>query len=176
MANKYPLVLSGASIQEIQTGDALATTSITAGTSSTAGTLEGNWTLTAGSKLQSTYADLAEKYESDWTYDEGTVVVFGGEKEITLTESVADTRVAGVISQYPAYVMNSASTGQTVALRGRVPVKVIGQVKKGDLLVTSSLKGHAEVISVNASPNAVFAKSLEDKHTVEPGIINAVIL
>ena len=109
------------------------------------------------------YADLAEKYIADADYAPGTVVVFGGEQEVTITDIPGDTRVAGAISTQPAYIMNSGSTGLEVALRGKVPVKVKGAVSKGDLLVTSPEAGYAcSIIHYpNSSPNAVFAKSLE---------------
>ena len=84
------------------------------------------------------YADLAEIYESDAEYEVGTVVIFGGEKEITVSSMGSDARVAGVISENPAYLMNSKATGQPVALQGKVPCKVVGQISKGDMLVTHS--------------------------------------
>jgi hypothetical protein len=152
----------------------VTTTSITAGSSTTAGSITGNWSITGS--FQATYADLAEKYISDVNYEEGTVVVFGGTDEITVSNTYADTRVAGAISTNPAYVMNGDSTGQAVALRGKVPVKIIGTVKKGDLLVTSQVAGFAQVADSQSSPNAVFAKSLEHKATQGPGIVIAVIL
>jgi|694.fasta_scaffold126810_2 hypothetical protein len=112
------------------------------------------------------YADLAERYETDNEYDVGTVVVIGGEKEITVTHTHADTAVAGVISHHPGYMMNSdAGTDKThpyVALRGRVPCKVIGPVKKGALLVTSSYPGFAEVMLSSDNHNALVGKALED--------------
>ena len=123
------------------------------------------------------YADLAENYLSDHTYEAGTVVVFGGAQEITTTVMFADTTVAGVISTDPAYLMNSALDGQPVALRGRVPVKVQGFTRKGDLLVTGNIPGTA--ISVGRDikyGQAVFAKALENKTTAEVGIIEAVII
>lgn len=123
------------------------------------------------------YADLAEKYEADADYEPGTVVVFGGIKEITVTTNFADTRVAGVISTDPAYLMNSQSTGLPVALRGKVPVKVVGPVSKGDLLVTSAVAGHAESLNFNKPvPYTVVAKSLEDSGATEPRTIIAVVL
>ena len=152
----------------------VTTTSISAGNSTTRGDFTGDWHI-AG-QLRSTFADLAEKYEADTEYSEGTVVVFGGEKEITITENYADTRVAGAISIYPAYIMNQESSGQCVALRGRVPVKVVGIIKKGDLLVTSNIPGFAQAATAEFSSNAVFAKSLENKDSEEPGTIIAVIL
>jgi hypothetical protein len=123
------------------------------------------------------YADLAENYTADADYAPGTVVVFGGEKEITTTDQVADERVAGVVSTKPAYLMNSGEPGLPVALRGKVPVQVIGPVNKGDSLITSSTPGVA--ISVGRSreyAQAVFAKSLETDNCPDEKIILAVIL
>jgi hypothetical protein len=130
-----------------------------------------------GTATRARYADLAERYESDADYEPGTVVVFGGEKEITTTNSYADTRVAGAVSTAPAYLMNDVSNNPPIALRGKIPVKVIGPVSKGDPLVTSSTPGYAEVADLSVvSALAVFAKSLEDKGNSEPGIVVAVIL
>jgi hypothetical protein len=123
------------------------------------------------------YADLAENYTTDADYAPGTVVVFGGEQEITTSNQVADERVAGVISTNPAYLMNSGNLGLPVALRGKVPVQVVGPVSKGDSLVTSSTPGVA--ISVGRSreyAQAVFAKSLETDNCPGEKIIQAVIL
>jgi hypothetical protein len=105
------------------------------------------------------------------------VVVFGGDKEITTTNAFADTRVAGVISHNPAYLMNAASEGLPVALRGRVPVRIIGAVSKGDLLVTSTQEGYAQSVGQSSSyPNAVFAKSLTTDGRNGNKVIEAVIL
>ena len=94
----------------------------------------------------SLYADLAERYEADAIYEFGTVVILGGEKEVTVTTKFADTRVAGIVSKNPAYMMNSeAGTNEThpyIALKGRVPCKVTGKIDKGDLIVTSSNPGY----------------------------------
>jgi hypothetical protein len=124
------------------------------------------------------YADLAEKYLADADYDTGTVVIFGGEQEITTTSIMADVSVAGVISQEPAYLMNSESTGLAVALRGKVPVKVLGSVKKGDLLITASTPGHAQAVNSLTTYNsiAVFAKSLETNTDPGAKMVMAVII
>jgi hypothetical protein len=123
------------------------------------------------------YADLAENYVADAEYAPGTVVVFGGAAEITISRDAADERVAGVISTNPAHLMNAGQPGLPVALRGRVPVMVIGPVFKGDSLVTSSTSGHAQSVGRDRSyAQAVFAKAVETN--VSPGekIITAVIL
>jgi len=100
--------------------------------------------LFSGTATSARYADLAEKYETDEILEAGTVVCFGGDKEVTACAHEAHHAVAGVISTDPAYMMNSDAEGQYVALAGRVPCKVVGPVAKGDLLVTSEVKGHAK--------------------------------
>jgi hypothetical protein len=135
------------------------------------------WNNFYGVATQARYADLAEKYVPDTEYIVGTVVVFGGEQEITVTETFADTRVAGVISENPAHLMNAGIEGLPVALRGRVPVQVLGPVAKGDLLVTSTQAGFAQSIGQsNDYTNAVFAKSLVTDGRNGSKVIEAVII
>ena len=134
-----------------------------------------------GTATQARYADLAERYEADAEYEPGTVVVFGGEKEITVTTELADYRVAGVVSTNPAYEMNVSPETEEflpVALRGKVPVKVVGKVNKGDILVTSGVAGHAvSVDDAGKTPAAaIVAKAIEEKVTDEPGLVMAVIV
>jgi len=134
------------------------------------------WNNIYGTAIHAQYADLAEIYVADADYEPGTVVIFGGDAEITTTNLHCDTRVAGAISTNPAYLMNDAVTGLPVALRGRVPVKLIGPVTKGDSLVTSNTPGYAASVGTVLLGQAVFAKSLTTN--LEPGekIIEAVIL
>jgi hypothetical protein len=135
------------------------------------------WNTFYGVSVQAQYADLAENYTADADYQPATVVVFGGEQEITTTNVYADTRVAGVISSNPAYLMNAAGPGLPVALRGRVPVQVLGPVSKGDLLVTSAQLGFAQSVGqVNTFGAAVFAKSLTTDGRNGSKIIEAVII
>ena len=130
-----------------------------------------------GRSTQASYADLAENYQADADYQPGTVVVFGGENEITVTDKHADHRIAGVVSTNPAYLMNAATPGTPIALRGRVPVKVAGPVYKGDLLVTSTIPGYATSVGGDSSYGIkVFAKSLEENVDSGNKIIEAVIL
>ena len=127
---------------------------------------------------QAIYADLAEMYVSDSQYEPGTVLVFGGSKEVTTTETFADVAVAGVVSTAPAYLMNKdQQDAVAVALRGKVPVKVIGAVEKGDLLVTSAIAGYARSVRKDASyPIATFAKALESDASDGMKVITAVII
>ena len=100
-----------------------------------------------GTATYAKYADLAERYAADAPYAEGTVVVFGGEAEVTASSSFAQRSLAGVVSLRPAVAMNAeAGNNEThpfIALQGRVPVKVTGDVKKGDILVASDVSGTA---------------------------------
>ena len=123
------------------------------------------------------YADLAERYEADADYEPGTVVIIGGEKEITTTDQVNSTKVAGVISTDPAYLMNAEATGLPVALRGRVPCKVIGVIQKGDVLVTSSTPGYAMPAAHphNVSASELVGKALQSKTDSAEGVIEVLI-
>jgi hypothetical protein len=115
------------------------------------------------SAISSAFADLAERYESDHNYQPGTVVIFGGDREITVSTQLCDPRVAGVISTDPGYLMNVESTGLAVALTGKVPCFVVGPVQKGSLLVQSSVKGIAQaLIPSDWVPGCVIGKSLVD--------------
>jgi hypothetical protein len=119
-----------------------------------------------GTATSAKYADLAERYQSDVPYEPGTVVVLGGDSEITISTTAIDETVAGVISTNPAFRMNEDAGDDIaypfVALRGRVPCKVTGSVRKGDRLVTSDIPGHAMAAPREAPAWAVFAKAMED--------------
>ena len=124
------------------------------------------------------YADLAEIYESDSNYEPGTVVVFGGEKEVTQSTVFTDYKVAGVVSSNPAYLMNKDAEGVAVALRGKVPCKIDGPVKKGDIIVTGTQPGTATGLAEDsAMPSAVcvIGKSIEDDSGTGVRLINIVV-
>ena len=126
-----------------------------------------------GTATSAQYADLAEKYESDMLLEAGTVVCFGGEKEITACSHDSDHRVAGVISTDPAFMMNSDGEGQYVALTGRVPCKVVGPVAKGDLLVSSDVLGHARADN-DAKPGRIIGKAVGSIDSGE-GVIEVLV-
>ena len=130
----------------------------------------------SGVATSAQYADMAEIYSSDVEYEPGTVVKIGGEKEITQTLEHADIEVFGVISSNPAYLMNSEANGQPVALAGRVPVKVVGKIAKGERLVASDVPGVAwGVADEDVDIKAIIGRSLEDKEDGDEGMIEAVI-
>jgi len=135
------------------------------------------WNSIYGTAIHAQYADLAEMYTSDADYPPGTVLIFGGDAEVTVTDIAGDTRVAGAVSTKPAYLMNSETSGVALALRGRVPVRVVGKVTKGDLLITSTHPGCAQSDGRNSTSGAaVFAKAIESSDDHGEKIIEAVIL
>ena len=152
---------------------------LTTGAVGTPGSITGNWTLTAGSKLESTYADLAEYYNGEEDYESGTVVCFGGSKEIHVSDVKCSNRVAGVVSTNPAYIMNQSQTGipVAVALQGRVPCKVTGKCEKGDLMVHDGQGGATAWYHVATimQPGVVIGKAIADKDNSELSIIEIAV-
>lgn len=128
------------------------------------------------------YADLAENYLADADYLPGTVLVFGGDTEVTAATTPTSTRIAGVVTTQPAHVMNSHLDGPHVAciaLRGRVPVKVMGVVRKGDVLVSAG-EGHigyavAALYPRDVPAAAMVGKAIGDKLDAGPGVVEALI-
>ena len=125
------------------------------------------------------YADVAERFASDEVMEPGTVVELGGVKEITRSTLELSDQVFGVISTNPAFTMNGGAgeddTHPAVAMTGRVPVKVIGYVKKGDRLVSAG-NGIARAAQPGeATAFNVIGRSLVDKPTPESGTIEAIV-
>ena len=108
------------------------------------------------------YADLAEHYTTDAEYEPGTVVMFGGDKEVTICGEEMSRRIAGVVSTNPAYIMNAGilETSVAVALQGRVPTKVKGPVRKGDMMVSAG-DGYARAEDAPVL-GSVIGKALEN--------------
>ena len=130
-------------------------------------------TLFNGDALRARYADLAEKYLSDRDYSVGTVVAIGGEKEVTASKT--GDRAIGVVSEHPAFLMNKdLDGGLSIALKGRVPVKVVGPIKKGERLIAGD-DGCAMSATVYQHSD-VFAVSLEDNPEDGIKLVEAVIL
>jgi hypothetical protein len=153
---------------------AFTVTNITSGANTTLGYITGNWTLTSGSRMQATYADLAEYYSADEQYSPGTVLEFGGREEVTLATD-ATTRVAGVVSTDPAYAMNAKCPGQypvAIALQGRVPCKVRGNIKKGDMLVSGG-GGYARP-TTTPKIGTIIGKALQDFNGID-GVIEVAV-
>jgi hypothetical protein len=126
-----------------------------------------------GTATAAKYADLAEKYLADREYEVGTVMSVGGEKEVTASKF--GDRAIGVVSANPAFMMNKDLEGGTyIALKGRVPVKVIGRISKGDRLVADD-NGNAVMASNHRHPD-VFAIALEDSDDVGSKLVESIVL
>ncbi len=134
--------------------------------------LGGTASLTATSAK---YADLAEKYSADAEYEPGTVMHFGGDKEVTMCKKEMCQRVAGIVSTAPAHLMNAGLEDgftATIALVGRVPCKVTGPVVKGDMMVSAG-NGMA-MSSADPKLGSVIGKALENNTSGEATIEVAV--
>jgi hypothetical protein len=126
-----------------------------------------------GTATAANYADLAEKYLADAEYDVGTVMSIGGEKEVTACKF--GDRALGAVSAKPAYLMNlELENGTAVALKGRVPVKVIGAVRKGARMVAHD-NGCAIAASFHQHPD-VFAIALESNNDTGIKLVECAIL
>jgi hypothetical protein len=159
------------------TADQVITGILTAGATTATGTIIGNWSLSSGSKLTSTYADLAENYTADDTYSPGIVMEFGGTGELTLCQHDMSTKVAGIISTEPAFLLNGKHKleehNYSIALSGRVPCYVKGKIDKGDLLV-SGVGGYARAES-NPKPGTIVAKAIESYDSEDIGQIEVMV-
>ena len=141
-----------------------------------------NATIFQGTATSALFADLAEKYLTDRPYDVGTVVMVGGEAEVTACS--LGSRAFGAVSGNPAFRMNEGLVGGThIALKGRVPIKVIGSVKKGDRLVAADngCAGVAAVILRHLPLKAgsfpdTFAIALENNDDPNVKLVEAIIL
>jgi hypothetical protein len=160
--------------------NAIQLATLTTGSNTTPGTITGNFTLSAGSKLNATYADLAERFAADAAYDSGTVVELGGDKEITAVKYELSEDVFGVISDSAAYLMNSGAgsdkTHPPVAVSGRVPVKVVGKVKKGERLVSAGSGIARAAKPGEATAFNTIGRALADKDTTGEGTVEAVVI
>jgi hypothetical protein len=125
------------------------------------------------------YADVAERFAADEVMEPGTVVELGGANEITRAQSELSDQVFGVISTRPAFTMNDASgddiTHPAVAMTGRVPVKVVGIVRKGDRLVSAGNGLARAAARAEITPFNVIGRSLADKCTPELGMVEAIV-
>jgi hypothetical protein len=160
------------------------TSAINSGSTESQGTIIGQWRLEGGSNLNfaagavvfANYADIAEKYKSDKDYDPGTVVEFGGTAEVTVCKTESSSKVAGVVTTNPAQILNSdLSDSVAIALVGRVPCRVVGEIKKGDLLVTSDVPG-AAVANNNPRPGTLIGKAMEDYNSFKVGKIEIMVV
>ena len=132
-----------------------------------------------GLSTSAQYADLAEKYTADADYAPGTVLEFGGDQEVTATTISHSTRVAGIVSTLPSYIMNDGLVSDhtaMVSLTGRVPCLVQGPIAKGDRLVASAVVGHAQRLDpAQYEPGCIVGKALEDYPSGTIGTIEVAV-
>lgn len=168
------LVRASNSLDANNGGTVTGTITISTGASGTSLSASANIVapLFVGTATSARYADLAEKYLTDVEYPVGTLMAIGGTKEVTA--AIVSQRPIGVISASPAYMMNSDLEGGTyVALKGRVPIRVVGFVSKGFPLVVSAIAGVAQQGTWN---DDYFAIALEASNDYNERLIEGVIL
>ena len=131
----------------------------------------------SGTATTAQYADLAENYVADEQCEPGTVLIFGGQHEVTASRQPDSNKIAGVVSTAPGVLMNKDCEGEYVvalAFTGRVPTKVKGTISKGDMMVSSNIEGVA-VASDNPAIGTVIGKALESYDSEEVGVIEVVV-
>jgi hypothetical protein len=156
------------------------TSIITTGSESNPGAITGVWSLVGNSRMEATYADLAERFESDTVLEPGTVVELGGKKEIRAVRYELSEDVFGVISNTAAYLMNaragSDTTHPAVAMSGRVKVKVTGKVVKGQRLVSAGIGLARAANPGEATAFNTIGRSLQNKDTDDEGLVEAIVI
>jgi hypothetical protein len=170
---------SDVSIANTQTnGDILFRANVS-GTPTTVMTINGADGAISGNQINANYADVAERFAADAEYEAGTVVELGGSAEICAVSTDLSENVFGVISTRAAYLMNSSAgsnvTHPPVAMTGRVPVKVVGQVRKGDRLVSAGDGQARAALPGEATAFNVIGRALKDKLTADAGMVEAIV-
>jgi hypothetical protein len=120
-----------------------------------------------GVATQAQYADLAEKYTTEQEWPVGTAMAVCDHEDHETGPANSSSIAIGVISANPAYLMNSESEGQAIALKGRVPVRVVGTVRKGQAVYAWN-DGVCSTVATNAIIGvALESNSLEEEKLVE---------
>jgi hypothetical protein len=190
LSGSYDIDISGSSASSVNANKLLSGSSYVSSAVDTAYTgtpstvavrdLSGNLNavLFQGTATQALFADLAEKYLTDKPYEVGTVVAVGGTAEVTAC-TLGD-RAFGAVSANPAYMMNAGLEGGTyIALKGRLPIKVVGPVKKGDALLAANdgcVSSKEIVLKDKVTPFDTFAVSLETNDDPGVKLVEAIIL
>jgi hypothetical protein len=149
------------------------------GVTQTVMTINGSTGTISGNQINANYADVAERFAADELLEAGTVVELGGSKEITMSQTELSDNVFGVISTRAAYLMNSQAgdndSHPPVAMTGRVPVKCVGRVSKGDRLVSAGNGFARAALKGEATSFNVIGRALEDKNNEESGMVEAIV-
>ena len=149
------------------------------GTPTTVMSINGSTGVISGNQINANYADMAERFAADSEYEAGTVVELGGNEEITMAAQDLSETVFGVISTHAAYLMNGRAgtdiTHPPVAMTGRVPVKSIGVIHKGDRLVSAGNGRARAAQSGEATAFNVIGRALQDKLDAGEGMVEAIV-
>ena len=160
------------------------------GTGSFTGASTGNLTISTGTlvaNLEGTataaqYSDVAERFASDEAMAPGTVVALGGAEEICKVNEEGSDEVFGVVSslEQAAFKMNGGAgndeTHPYIAMTGRVDVKVIGTVNKGDRLISASVPGYARAATkTECTAFNVIGRALTSKSEAGQGSVLAAV-
>lgn len=175
------LIVDTLSAPTVSAATSVTTPKLSAGSWWSNGIFEGQWTFGTGSSLtlptgtRSYYADIAEKYASDKQYESGTVVMFGGTSEVTLASIANTSAAAGIVTTEPAQILNSdLKDSVAIALVGRVPCKVTGNITRGSLLVVSHIPG-VLTTSLFPTPGTIVAKAMENYNSPDVGVIEVMV-
>ena len=118
-------------------------------------------------------------YAADADYEPGTVLTHGGNNEVTVSDQSHNTAILGVVSSNPSYLMNSGLDDEyatQVALVGRVPVRVVGTIRKGDCLVNSHIAGVATQLDpTQYQLGCVIGKAINEYNSDTPGTIEVAV-
>jgi hypothetical protein len=177
----FRATVSGANVtlaNQTSNGDILFSVNI-GGTPTTVMTIDGATGNISGNQINANYADVAERFAADAEYAPGTVVSLGGAAEITKAVEELTENVFGVISTQAAYLMNSkagpSTTHPPVAMTGRVPVRAVGTVRKGDRLVAAGAGLARSARPGEITAFNVIGRALEDKSTDLEGMVEAIV-
>jgi len=175
------ILVSGTGVivrNQTQSGDMLFQVNV-GGVNTTAMTISGTTGAVSGNQITANYADVAERFAADQAYQPGTVVELGGAAEITESLEELSENVFGVISTRAAYLMNSNAgsdlTHPPIAMTGRVPVRVVGSVRKGDRLVSAGRGCARSALPGEATAFNVIGRALESKTSTEDGVVEAIV-
>ena len=151
-----------------------AVDSIGTGTGNTVAVRDASGNLNAvlfqGTATSARYADLAEIYTTNTEHPIGTAMAICTDEDHEAGPAKASDMCIGIISAEPAYLMNSDSEGQAIGLKGRVPVRVKGPVKKGQ-----AIYAWADGICTTIAATAMVGIALESSDIEDEKLIECVL-
>ena len=135
-----------------------------------AGSLKANYFV--GVSTQAQYADLAEKYTTEKEWAVGTAMAICTDADHEAGPASGSNICIGIISDSPALLMNAESEGQPIALKGRVPVRIIGKVEKGDPVYVGD---NGVCQSADSEGRDIIGIALESNEDVNEKLVECVL-